>query len=163
MMLSRWAISRFFRLIPTWLQVILVGAIVTAVVWQFFLREPTGGSLTGHTHIDRPIYSFWVNDNWGGNLPFYSGGPYTRGGVTCCWAFKGNTAEVVWILSMTGEQERAGVESERHSVTLPMPERTREDQYLHVHFLPGNRVEMAWSPDLQSPLSQRLREEHTHD
>ncbi|WP_355661866.1 DUF3304 domain-containing protein [Halomonas salifodinae] len=117
---------------------------------------PTGGSLTGHTHIDRPIYSFWVNDNWGGNLSAYSGGPYTRGGVTCCWSFKGDTVEVTWILSMTREQERAGMESERHSITLPMPEHSRGDQYLHVHFLPGNRVEMAWSPTLRSPLSEQL-------
>ncbi|WP_404872853.1 DUF3304 domain-containing protein [Halomonas sp. DQ26W] len=138
----------------------MVGAIATAVVWQTYFREPTGGSLTGHTHIDRPIYSFWVNDNWGGNLTSYSGGQYTRGGVTCCWSFKGDTAEVVWILDVTPEDIAAGLEEERHSVSLPMPERTRDDQYLHVHFLPGNRVEMAWSPDLQSPLSQRLREEH---
>ncbi len=40
---------------------------------------------------------------------------------------------------------------EEHSVTLPMPERAREDRYLHVHFLPNNEVKLGWSPNLVSP------------
>lgn len=159
-MLANWALNRFFRLIPVWVQVVGFGLVALLVAWQYFFGTPTGGSLMGHTHIDRPIHSFWVNDNWGGNLPYYSGGRYTGGGTTCCWSFKGKTAEVAWILSITGGQERQGMEIERHSVSLPMPPRTREDQYLHVHFLPDNKVEMAWSSDLQSPLSARLREEY---
>ncbi|WP_083517508.1 DUF3304 domain-containing protein [Halomonas chromatireducens] len=149
-MLANWAIRRFFRLIPAWLQVVMIGAIVITLAWQALFPSSVSGSLAGYNHTDRPIFSYWVNANWGGN-----------GGTTCCWSFKGDTMEVIWILSMTGEQERAGVESERHSVTLTMPAHSRGDQYLHVHFLPGNRVEMAWSPDLQSPLAQQLMKSST--
>nr|WP_249978886.1 DUF3304 domain-containing protein [Halomonas olivaria] len=113
----------------------------------------------GHSYIDRPIYSFWVDGNWGGNLSAYTGGLYTGGGTTCCWSFKGDSVEVVWILDVTPEDIEAGLEEERHSMTVPMPPHSREDQYLHVHFLPENQVELAWSPDLQSPLSERLRVE----
>ncbi|WP_355661867.1 DUF3304 domain-containing protein [Halomonas salifodinae] len=130
----------------------MIGAIALLLAWKTFFPSSVNGSLAGHNHIDRPIFSYWVDGNWGGN-----------GGTTCCWSFKGDTVEVTWILSMTGEQERAGMESERHSITLPMPDYTRGDQYLHVHFLPGNRVEMAWSPTLQSPLSERLRGEYHDD
>ncbi|WP_355661736.1 DUF3304 domain-containing protein [Halomonas salifodinae] len=150
-MLANWAINRFFRLIPIWLQVVLVAGIIAAVVWQGVFSPSTSGSIAGYNHTDRPIFRFWVDGNYGGNITAHS-----WGGTTCCWSFKGDTVEVTWILSMTGEQERAGMESERHSITLPMPEHSRGDQYLHVHFLPGNRVEMAWSPTLRSPLSEQL-------
>ncbi|MFC3284003.1 DUF3304 domain-containing protein [Litchfieldella rifensis] len=147
-MLFRWAFDRF---VPVWLQVVFVAGLIAAVAWQDYSRRDTG-RLKSHNHTGRPIFSYWVNDNWGGN-----------GGTTCCWSFRGDTAEVVWILDVTPKDIEAGLKEERHSVTLPMPVRSREDQYLHVHFLPGNRVEMAWSPTLQSPLSERLREEYHND
>ncbi|MGM0825031.1 MAG: DUF3304 domain-containing protein [Pseudomonadota bacterium] len=162
-MLVRWAIGRYMRLIPVWLQVVLGAMIAAWLAWSMLFNTSKSGSLTGHNHTDRPIGSFWVDGNWGGNLSAYSGGLYTRGGNTCCWSFKGDSVEVVWILSMTGEQKRQGVEEERHSVTLPMPSYSPKDKRLHVHFLPGNQVEIAWSPDLQSPLSGRLREEMQND
>lgn len=162
-MLVRWAISRYMRLIPAWLQALLVAIVIVWLAWAMLFNTAKNGSLTGHNLTDRPIGSFWVDDNWGGNLPAYSGGLYTRGGNTCCWSFKGDSVEVVWILSMTGEQARQGLEEERHSVEIPMTEYSRKDQYLHVHFLPGNQVELAWSPDLQSPLSEKLREEVQND
>ncbi|RDB41753.1 DUF3304 domain-containing protein [Halomonas sp. DQ26W] len=145
-MLSRWSISRFFRLIPIWLRVVLVGGIISAVIFQDVLSPSVNGSIAGYNHTDRPIFRFWVNDNYGGNITAQS-----WGGTTCCWSFKGDTVEIVWILSMTGEQERAGVESERHSMVLPMPAYARGDQYLHVHFLPENEVDLIWSPSIRSP------------
>ncbi|MCE8026269.1 DUF3304 domain-containing protein [Billgrantia aerodenitrificans] len=121
-------------------------------VWLFFLPDlhpmPTDTSIEGRSHIDRPIHRFWVNGRWGGNV-----GPYGGGGVVCCQRISGDTAEVEWILSITGEQERQGMEVERHSITLPMPERTREDRYLHVHFLPNHEVKLGWSSDLISPYA----------
>ncbi|PCF93461.1 DUF3304 domain-containing protein [Vreelandella nigrificans] len=152
------------RLVPVWLQVLLAALVVIWVAWNILFNTSKSGSLVGHNHTDRPIGSFWLDDNWGGNLSAYSGGLYTRGGTTCCWSFKGDSVEVVWILSMTGEQKRQGIEEERHSENIPMPAYSRDDQYLHVHFLPDNQVELAWSPDLQSPLSERLRDKkHSYD
>jgi len=107
------------------------------------LRTP-GAMLTSENYMDRPVFSYWVNDNWGGN-----------GGVTCCWRLEGPTAKVVWILSRTGEQARQGIQQERHEVELPMPPRGREDRYLHVRFDPGNQVRLGWSPDLFSPFNPR--------
>ncbi|MCP1313323.1 MULTISPECIES: DUF3304 domain-containing protein [unclassified Halomonas] len=162
-MLVRWSISRYMRLLPSWLKFLLAGLVVMWLAWSMFFSPSKRGSLMGHNLTERPIGSFWVDGNWGGNLSAYSGGLYTGGGTTCCWSFKGDSVEVVWILSMTGEQSRQGIKEERHSVELPMPEHKREDQYLHVHFLPDNQVEFAWSPDLQSPLSEKLREEVQND
>ena len=147
-MLVRWAMNRFFRLIPVWLQVVMVGIIVLALTWQVFFPSSVGGSLAGYNHTDRPIFSFWVNENWGGN-----------GGTTCCWSFKGDTAEVSWILSVTGEQQRQGLEPERYSVTMPMPEYTRGDEFLHVHFLPNNKVDLIWSQEIRSPKLEQYRQE----
>ncbi|WP_340163092.1 DUF3304 domain-containing protein [Vreelandella olivaria] len=158
-MLVRWAISRYMRLIPVWLQVLLAAMAILWLAWSMLFNTSKSGSLMGHSYIDRPIYSFWVDGNWGGNLSAYTGGLYTGGGTTCCWSFKGDSVEVVWILDVTPEDIEAGLEEERHSMTVPMPPHSREDQYLHVHFLPENQVELAWSPDLQSPLSERLRVE----
>lgn len=150
-MLVRWAISRYMRLAPVWLQVLLAALVVVWVAWSILFNTSKSGSLMGHNHTDRPIGSFWLDDNWGGNLSAYSGGLYTGGGTTCCWSFKGDSVEVVWILSMTGEQKRQGIEEERHSIILPMPENDPEDQYLHVHFLSDNKVDLAWSENIRSP------------
>ncbi|WP_428611209.1 hypothetical protein [Pseudomonas sp.] len=107
------------------------------------MRTP-GAMLTSENYMDRPVFSYWVNDNWGGN-----------GGVTCCWRLEGPTAKVVWILGRTGEQARQGLKQERYEIDLPMPPRGREDRYLHVRFDPGNKVRLDWSPDLFSPFNPR--------
>ncbi|WP_082457962.1 DUF3304 domain-containing protein [Pseudomonas sp. EGD-AK9] len=113
------------------------------------LRTP-GAMLTSENYTDRPIFSFWVNDFWGGNLAVMG-----AGGIMCCRRLDGPTAKVVWILSRTGEQARQGVKQERHEIELPMPPRGRGDRYLHVRFDPGNQVRLGWSPDLFSPFSPR--------
>lgn len=146
-MLVRWAISRYMRLIPSWLKVILAGLGVIWVAWSMLFNSSKSGSLAGYNHTNRPIFSYWVDGNWGGN-----------GGTTCCWSFKGDTVEVVWILDVTPDDIEAGLEEERHSTIVSMPPHSREDQYLHVHFLPGNQVELDWSSGLQSPISDQLRD-----
>ncbi|AQZ94257.1 DUF3304 domain-containing protein [Halopseudomonas phragmitis] len=112
--------------------------IVSFVMWQY--QRPGGAALSGHNHTDRPIFSYWVNDNWGGN-----------GGVTCCWRIRGDSLKVVWILDVTPEQIERGLEEERHELELPNPPRDRADRYLHVHFFPNNQVRLAWSPDHDTP------------
>ena len=107
------------------------------------LRTP-GAMLTSENYMDRPVGSYWVNDNWGGN-----------GGATCCWQLDGPTAKVVWILSLSQAQEDQGMKIERHEIELPMPTRNRGDRYLHVRFDPGNQVRLGWSPNLFSPFNPR--------
>ncbi|CAH1044468.1 DUF3304 domain-containing protein [Halomonas sp. TD01] len=82
---------------------------------------------------------------------------YSWGSSTCCWSFKGDPVEVVWILDVTPENIEAGLEEEKHSVTLPMPDYSQEDQYLHVHFLPDNQVDLVWSEDIRSPKFEQYR------
>ena len=111
-------------------------------------RTP-GAMLTSANYMDRPILSFWINDFWGGNLAAMGGG-----GTMCCKKIQGPTVKATWILSRTGEQLRQGVKKETHERILPLPERQRTDEFLHVRFLPGNIVELKWSPDLVSPFEK---------
>ena len=104
------------------------------------LRTP-GAMLTSENYTDRPVGSYWVNDNWGGN-----------GGATCCWQLDGPTAKVVWILSLSQAQEDQGMKIERHEIEVPMPPRESGDDTLHVYFFPGNRIELAWADTMLSPL-----------
>lgn len=113
------------------------------VFWQY--QRPGGAALYGHNHTDRPVFSYWVNDNWGGN-----------GGVTCCWRIGGDSLKVVWILDVTPEQVARGLEEERHELEIPNPPRERADDTLHVHFLPGNQVRLAWNRSATSPLTEEL-------
>ncbi|MFV0455208.1 MAG: DUF3304 domain-containing protein [Pseudomonas sp.] len=127
------------------IQLLFWGALAVAfVVWQA-LRMP-GAALYGHNHTDRPIFSYFVNDNWGGN-----------GGMTCCWRIEGETLKVEWILDVTPEQIEQGLEEETLTLELPNPPRQRGDRYLHVHFFPGDQVRLAWSANLDTPY-ENLKE-----
>lgn len=151
-MLVRWAIRRYMRLIPIWLQVLLAGIVVIWLAWSILFNTSKSGSLAGYNHTDRPVFSYWVDGNWGGNMDAYS-----WGGTTCCWSFEGDSVEIVWVLDVTPEDVEAGLEEERHSITLPMPEHNRDDQYLHVHFLSDNKVDLVWSQDIRSPKFEQYR------
>ena len=113
------------------------------LIWQD--QRLPGAALYGHNHTDRPIFSYFVNDHWGGN-----------GGVTCCWRIEGKTLKVEWILDVTPEQIEQGLEEETLSLELPNPPRQRGDDTLHVHFLPSDQVRLAWSNKHTSPLKDEL-------
>jgi hypothetical protein len=112
-------------------------------------RTP-GAMLTSENHTDRPIFSFWVNDFWGGNMAALG-----DGGIMCCQRVEGEAVRVSWVVSITEDQFKQGMREEEHEVTLPLPLQKRTDRYLHVRFLPGNIVELKWSPDLFSPFESR--------
>ena len=109
------------------------------VTWSY--TQMPGAILYGHNHTDRPIVSYFVNENWGGN-----------GGATCCWRIEGDVLTVEWIKGRTGAQLRQGVQKETVTLEVPNPPRTRQDKYLHVHFFPGNQVRLFWSSNLDSPF-----------
>lgn len=137
------SISPKFITRPKRLIKILVAAIIVLSSIGYIVvktQEPGGASLYGHNHTDRPIFSYWVNDNWGGN-----------GGVTCCWRLNGSNLRIVWILDVTPEQIAQGLSEERHEIDIQNPPRMRADRYLHVHFFPDNEVQVAWSPDHFTP------------
>jgi len=74
---------------------LLWGSLIVVYVIWLALRMP-GAALYVHNHTDRPIFSYFVNDNWGGNAAANGGG-----GMTCCWRIEGETLKVEWIKSMT--------------------------------------------------------------
>jgi hypothetical protein len=128
-------------LIKLLLPIVLV---LTYVAWVY-TRIP-GAILYGHNHTDRPVFSYFVNEAWGGN-----------GGAVCCTRIEGDVLTVQWIKGRTGEQVRQGVEKETITRQVPNPPRTRQDKYLHVHFFPGDQVRLFWSPTPGSPY-KRLKE-----
>lgn len=130
----RWALIILFYLA-------LIGGYL---LWQY--QRPAGAALYGHNHTDRPIFSYWINDNWGGNASANGGGK-----VTCCWRIRGDTLQVVWIVSRTRAQLNQGLLEERHELAIPNPPRQRTDHYLHVHFFPDNQVRLAWSENHDTP------------
>ncbi len=129
---------RFLLLALCWLS--LLGA---PLLWQYL--TPPGAALYGHNHTDRPISDYTVNGHWGGN-----------GGVTCCWTIDSDLLEVAWIKGMTGEQFRRGIRKEQRELRIPNPPRKRTDDTLHVHFLPGDQVQLAWSDSHTSPLKDEI-------
>ena len=122
-----------------------IGLVIGVPVLIQSFQTP-GAALYGHNHTDRPIFSYWVNDQWGGN-----------GGVTCCWKIVGEQLEVHWIKDRTGAQVEAGLLEEEVTLFLPNPPRKRSDDTLHVHFLPGDEVRLAWSDEHTSPLKDEIK------
>ncbi|MGY1447726.1 DUF3304 domain-containing protein [Pseudomonas chlororaphis] len=141
----------------TLIQWLALGALIAGYFISQYSHMP-GAALYGHNHTDRPIFSYFVNDHWGGNTAANGGG-----GVTCCWRIEGKALKVDWIKSRTGEQARQGVKEETLSIEIPNPPRKRTDDTLHVHFLPGDQVRMAWSDRHTSPLKEELREFYAGD
>lgn len=112
---------------------------------------PTGGViLVIHSELDRPILSFSVNGMTGPNA-FAHGG----GSTTCCGDIRGKEAEVIWTLSITRAQYDAGLREEVRRTTMPLPERKHGQDFLHVHFLPGDKVFLGWSEGAGSPYEKR--------
>ncbi|WP_230013768.1 DUF3304 domain-containing protein [Pseudomonas chlororaphis] len=145
---QRWKrLSGHQKALVHWL---VLGTLVAGYfIWQSS-RMP-GAGLYGHNHTDRPIFSYFVNDHWGGNAAANGGG-----GLTCCWRIEGKDLKVDWIKSMTSTQYEQGAREETLSIKIPNPPRKRTDDTLHVHFLPGDQVRVAWSDKHTSPLKEEL-------
>ncbi len=126
------------------LSLAIFGLLVLAYVAWAYTRLP-GAGLSVHNHTDRPIFSYFVNENWGGNAAV------NGGGFTCCWRIEGDVLKVEWIKGRTGEQVRQEVQKDTVTLDVPNPPRTRQDKYLHMHFFPGDQVRLFWSPNLDSP------------
>jgi hypothetical protein len=127
------------------IKLLLPVVLVLAYVDWAYTRMP-GAILYGHNHTDRPIFSYFVNEAWGGN-----------GGAVCCTRIEGDVLTVQWIKSTTQAQYDAGLREETITRQVPNPPRTRQDKYLHVHFFPGDQVRLFWSPNLDSPY-ENLKE-----
>ncbi|KJU76366.1 DUF3304 domain-containing protein [Ectopseudomonas chengduensis] len=129
---------------------LVVSLLLGYMAWAY--QQMPGAILYVHNHTDRPIFSYAVNEAWGGNASAYGGG-----GAACCSRIEGDVLTVQWIKGRTGEQVRQGVEKETITRQVPNPPRSRQGKYLHVHFFPGDQVRLFWSPNLDSPY-ENLKE-----
>ena len=121
-------------------------------VWAAVWGPPSGPvTLIIHSEIDRPIRGFSVNGLAGANAFAFGGGK-----ATCCGSISGNTAEVIWTVDYTLAQYKAGVRSEVHKVTKPMPKREWGENYLHVYFMPGDKVYLWWGTGFSSPAANDI-------
>lgn len=136
-----------------WLWGFLLTPFILMFAWTFWVAnwgETAGGvTLIIHSRLDRPVLGFSVNGVAGGNASAYG-----EGATTCCGSIQGPSAEVIWTLSVTGPQYEAGMRPEKHRVVLPLPERKRGKNDLHVHFLPGDKVLLGWSDNAWSPYDK---------
>ncbi|EMH4161405.1 hypothetical protein RJ498_000609 [Pluralibacter gergoviae] len=122
------------------------------LVWAAIWGPPSGPViLVIHSEIDRPILGFSVNGVAGSNA-FAHGG----GGATCCGNIGGKTAEVIWTLSTTRPQFNAGMRKETRRVIMPLPERKWQENYLHVYFLPEDKIFLWWGEGFIHPKTSEL-------
>ena len=116
-------------------------------VWATIWGPPSGPvTLIIHSELDRPIRGFSVNGVAGANAFAYGGG-----GATCCGSISGDKAEIIWTVDYTLAQYKAGVRTEVHRLTMPLPQRKKGENDLHVHFLSGDKVLLGWSDNAWSP------------
>ena len=122
------------------------------LVWAAIWGPPSGAvKLVIHSELDRPISEFTVNGVAGANA-FAHGG----GGVACCGSISGNKAEVIWTLSTTRAQYDAGLRREIRKLIIPMPKREWGEDFLHVYFMPEDKVYLWWSTGLNSPAADDI-------
>ncbi|AKE59112.1 DUF3304 domain-containing protein [Citrobacter farmeri] len=133
------------------------GVIALPVLWFLWSvgmslwGPPSGGVILEiHSEIDRPIRGFSVNGMAGANAFAHGGGK-----TTCCGDIRGEEAEVIWTVDYTRAQYEAGIRTEIHRTVMPLPKRERGQDFLHVHFLPGDKVLLGWSEGAGSPYEER--------
>ncbi len=156
------AVARFYARRKVWLWSVIslpVLFVLGWMVWVMFWAPPMGGvTLVAHSKMDRPILGFSVNGMAGPNMGVYNPNNPSSGvgrNTTCCGSISGKTAEVIWTVTYTRAQYNAGLRTETHKVIMPLPERKRGENDLHVHFLPGDRVLLGWSDNAFSPYDLR--------
>lgn len=140
---------------------VLLAPLILLFAW-IFLGTLWGGAEGGvtlivHSKIERPILGFSVNGVAGTNTSAYEPNNPSSGSGTnaaCCGVIKGKNAEVIWTLSVTGPQYEAGMRPEKHRIVIPLPERKRGENDLHVHFLSGDKVLLGWSDNAWSPYDK---------
>jgi len=121
-------------------------------VWAAIWGQPSGPvTLIIHNELDRPILGFSVNGVAGANA-FAHGG----GGATCCGSINGNRADVIWTLDITHEQYLKGMRLEKRQTVMTMPARQWGENYLHVYFLPKDKVKLWWSTGFNHPDASEI-------
>ncbi|WP_170064200.1 DUF3304 domain-containing protein [Halomonas heilongjiangensis] len=177
------SLSRYINLAPLWVWWTFFGIFFAFLSWLIFHVPKATLVGHNHTHNPVVTYwvnDSWggnreLDDEGWKDVERRQ---YIKGhwddwyGMTCCWSFRRDEEEILWYVDVTTKEEYEEYEERRrsdtslavltlhpprneeeHTLHVIIPERTREDRYLHVHFLPNHEVRLGWSPDLISPYA----------
>ena len=137
-----------------WTPLIMLGSIALlcyAVLYAGFWYQNKFGELGpyrlgGFNYTSRPVASFSVNGQWGGNIwQKEEGGG--GGGFVCCFMLPrdAKTVTVRWSWSRTREQVDQDAPRETHETVVALPPITNErDGILSVHFFANNTVRLSF-------------------
>ncbi|MGL5523486.1 MAG: hypothetical protein ACRDCY_06440 [Aeromonas veronii] len=135
-----------WNLMPRWGRWLSAIVLVLWLGWTFLLQERHGGaSVVLMSVMDRPISYVYVNGKMGSNTFAFDGFGAGGGGSAGPYKIDGDTVKIDWELDMTEEQEKAGYQFEKHSLTLPMPKRGKGQDDFCVLMLPDNTPMIRWA------------------
>ncbi|MGL6053006.1 MAG: hypothetical protein ACRC16_24030 [Aeromonas salmonicida] len=135
-----------WNLMPRWGRWLSAIVLVLWLGWTFLLQERHGGaSVVLMSVMDRPISYVYVNGKMGSNTFAFDGFGAGGGGSAGPYKIDGDTVKIDWELDMTEEQEKAGYQFEKHSLTLPMPKRGKGQDDFCVLILPDNTPMIRWA------------------
>ncbi|MCH4995757.1 hypothetical protein [Pectobacterium carotovorum] len=139
-------ITAIWQILPRWGRWVASILLVLWLGWTFLIQERHGGaSLVVMSVMDRPIGYAYVNGNMGGNTDAFDG--RNAGGKTAGpYRIDGDTANIKWLLSTTlKQQEEQEFQPEKHTITLPMPQREKGQNSFCVLMLPDNKPMIRWA------------------
>lgn len=135
-----------WQLMPRWGRWVTGILLVLWLGWSWLGQERFGGaSIDVGSVMNRPISYVYVNGKMGSNA-FAFDGLNAGGGSAGPYRIEGDTVKIDWLLSTTLEQlEKEGLRPEKHTLTLPMPKRTKGQNDFCVLFLPDNKPLVRWA------------------
>ncbi|GAA4494788.1 hypothetical protein [Pseudaeromonas paramecii] len=136
-----------WQLMPRWGRWLTGSLLVLWLGWSWLGQERFGGAtIVVHSVIDRPISYVYVNGKMGGNTFAFDGFNAGGGSFAGPYRIEGDTVEIKWELAMTRKQyDELGYRPEIHTITLPMPKRTKGQNDFCVLFLPDNKPLVRWA------------------
>lgn len=160
------AVNRGYTRCGKWVWAAILASVIIYGGYSFWASiwgPPMGPvTLVIHSEIDRPIRGFSVNGVAGANASARDkNNPYGSDGgkSTCCGNISGKTAKVIWTVDYTLAQYKAGLQTEVHEVSVPMPKRQWGENYLHVYFLSENKVKLWWGTGFIHPSLSEIKDE----
>jgi len=139
-------VTAVWKVMPRWTRWMTGVFVVLWLGWSYLFQERHGGaSVIVMSVMDRPVSYASVNGKMGGNT-FAFDGLNEGGKIAGPYDITGDTAEIEWLLSTTGEQfDKQGLRPEKHTITLPMPKRAKGQNDFCVFFLPDNKPLIRWA------------------
>jgi len=142
-----------------WRSLFLLGCLMVLTIGKACSNETYGPyHLIGYNYIDRNIFSFWVNDTWGGNSNAHRHGG--GGGMTCCLDIpeKAKTLHIKIEYDLTEEQYEKNLPTEKFETDIPVPNLlNKRNGYIEVHFLPERKIEAKW---VEFPTKPHIKNTH---